>query len=135
MERVCELFFLIDQGSTNYIVFRLQTSFAYKKKAVSCQKWLDVLKKFINFTGKHLCWRVFFICSCKSFRNIFGEFSRLPFYRTLPGDYLIQVKIAEFLPVYTINNYFTGTFPAFCTSARSSHSKVFISIKVLENYL
>ena len=49
------------------------------------------------------------------------NFSEHLFYRTPWGDYLFHVQVAGFQPAHTIKNYFTGTFPAFCTRTRRSY--------------
>ena len=80
-------------------------------------------KKSFRFpTCKFMKMRLRYRCFSKNFEKFF----RTPFYRTRVGDCLIHGQVAEFQPAYTIKIYFTGAFQAFCTTTRSSHSKVFI---------
>ena len=59
------------------------------------------------------------------------------FFKTLllqstSGKRLFYVQFAEFQPPGTVKNYFTGTFQAFYTRSRGSHSKAFIYLKSLK---
>ena len=92
---------------------------------------------------------MFFCEFCKIFKNIFS------FHRTPPDDFFLGISanfdkffrtllyfiknlwetaslVAEFQPLDTVKNYFTGAFQAFYTRMRSSHSKAFTYLKSLK---
>ena len=48
------------------------------------------------------------------------------------GNCFFPVQVAEFQPLDTVKNYFTGAFQAFYTRTRSSHSKAFMYLKSLK---
>ena len=104
---------------------------------------------------KRRLWKSSFFCEfCKFFKNIFWqntsgwlllafiwrfweEFQSI-FYRVPLGNCVFHVKVAEFQPQDTIENYFTIVFQAFYTRTASSHSKTLKFLKILkipENYL
>ena len=60
---------------------------------------------------------------------IFKIFSEHLFYRASPGNCLFHAHVAGFQPPYTVKNFFTGAFQAFCTIMKSSQSKAFIYLK------
>ena len=105
-----------------------------------------------NFIKKEIPAKVFFCEFCKIFKNIFSFDGTPPndcflslsvsfekFSRTLllqssfpQGNCLFHVHVAEFQPPDTVKNYFTGSFQAFSSRTKSSHSKAFINLKSLK---
>ena len=61
-----------------------------------------------------------------SFLRLSVNFLEHLFYTAPLRNYLLHVQVAEFQPVDTVKNFFTGAFQAFYTIARSSHWKAFI---------
>ena len=70
--------------------------------------------------------------SCVYLFYILISFSDQLFYRAPLGNCLFHLQVAEFQPSDTVKIYFTGTFQAFYTRTRSSHSKAFIYLKFLK---